>query len=117
MGWPLFVYGTLLDAAVLAAKSGDPRLPSRARPAWVDGMRRVAFRGTPYPTLLPGVGRVAGRLVRPTPAALRRLAVYEGPAYRLHPLRVTTPRGPVRARAWMVARRHADPAKTWKPAA
>lgn len=113
MGRPLFVFGTLLDARVLARKSGDPRLPARARPAWVDGMRRVPFRGTPYLTLLPGPGRVEGLLLRPSPAAMHRLAAYEGAAYRLHPLRVATHRGPAWARAWLTARRHADPGRAW----
>ncbi|HWX47551.1 MAG TPA: gamma-glutamylcyclotransferase family protein [Roseomonas sp.] len=65
------------------------------------GFRRVVLRGTPYPTLTPGPDSVAGLLIRPAPPALARLHAYEGPLYRLLPLRVCTARGPVQARAWM----------------
>lgn len=41
MRLPLFVYGTLLNAVVLARKSGDPRLPGRTRRAWVEGLQRA----------------------------------------------------------------------------
>lgn len=112
----LFLYGTLLDPRVLAAMSGDPRLPRRAEPAWLPGYRRVALRGTPYPTLLPvetSEGEVRGVVVRAGPCALARLAAYEGPFYRLVPVRVLTPRGPRRARAWLAAHWRADPARPW----
>jgi len=102
---PLFLYGTLLDRRTLARRSGDPGLPRRLRPAVLHGYRRVAFRGTPYPTLIPcPSGRVHGALLRPAPPALAALRRYEGPCYRLVPLRVVTPHGPVRARGWVVAR-------------
>jgi gamma-glutamylcyclotransferase (GGCT)/AIG2-like uncharacterized protein YtfP len=101
---PVFLYGTLLDPAVLASRGGDPRLPRRATPAVLIGHRRVALRGTSYPTLrADGSGAVAGEVVRPHPAAFRRLAAYEGAAYRLRPVRVLTLRGPLRARAWVAA--------------
>ncbi|MBB5694537.1 hypothetical protein FHS87_002583 [Roseomonas pecuniae] len=45
-----------------------------------------------------------GALIRPGPAAMAALRRYEGPCYRLIPLRVETRRGPVRARAWVVPR-------------
>ena len=110
MGRPLFLYGTLLDPAVLTRFGGRPR---DARPAWVSGRRRVLFRGTRFPTLLPGAGRVEGVLLRPTPTVLARLRTYEGPCYRLYPLRVATRRGTRWARAWLVPRRLADPARAW----
>jgi hypothetical protein len=34
-------------------------------------------------------------------AAFRRLSAYEGPQYRLVPVRVATARGPIHARAWL----------------
>ena len=75
------------------------------RPATLHGHARVFFRGTPYPTLLPRPGsRVEGALARPSPAALMALRHYEGPCYRLLPLRVQVRRGRVWARAWVVPR-------------
>ena len=75
------------------------------RPATLSGFRRVAFSGTPYPSLLPSPGhRVEGALIRPTPRAMAALRRYEGPCYRLVPVRVMAARGPVRARAWVVPR-------------
>jgi hypothetical protein len=57
---------------------------------------------TPYPTFIARPRAV-------TEGA--RLARYEGPSYRLRPLRVVTARGPVRAQAWMAQRwRAAAPA-------
>jgi gamma-glutamylcyclotransferase (GGCT)/AIG2-like uncharacterized protein YtfP len=102
MSAPIFLYGTLLDPAVLSLRGGDARLARRMVPAILLRHRRVALRGTPWPTLKADQqGAVAGELIRPHAAALRRLAAYEGAEYRLCPVRVLTPRGPLRARAWM----------------
>jgi gamma-glutamylcyclotransferase (GGCT)/AIG2-like uncharacterized protein YtfP len=101
----LFLYGTLLDPEVLARQGGERGLARRLRPARLDGHARVRLRGTPYPTLVPRPGaETPGAVLRAGPEALRRLAAYEGPQYRLVPVRVETPRGPVRARAWVAAR-------------
>ena len=101
----LFLYGTLLDPAVLARQGGERGLARRLRPARLEGFLRVGLRGTPYPTLVRREGAVTqGAVLRAGPAARRRLAAYEGPEYRLVPVRVVTRRGPVRARAWMAAR-------------
>jgi gamma-glutamylcyclotransferase (GGCT)/AIG2-like uncharacterized protein YtfP len=97
---PLFLYGTLLDAAVFRAKAGGLAPFRRALPGWLAGHRRVTLRGTPYPTLRPGPGEVAGLWLRVPPAMLARLARYEGPSYALRPVRVATPRGARHARAW-----------------
>ena len=100
----LFLYGTLLDPAVLDRHAAEPGLHRRLRPARLRGFARVALRGTPYPTLMPRPGAVTeGAVLRAGPAARRRLAAYEGPEYRLMPVRLDTPRGPVRARAWIMA--------------
>ena len=101
----LFLYGTLLDPEVLARQSGDRKLARRLKPARLEGYARTGLLGTPYPTLVrrPGA-ETRGAVLRAGPAALRRLAAYEGPQYRLVPVRVETPRGPVRARAWVAAR-------------
>ena len=75
------------------------------RPASLSGFQRVAFLGTPYPTLLASPGqRVNGALIRPSPHAMAALRHYEGACYRLIPVRALTPRGLVRARAWVVPR-------------
>ena len=110
----LFVYGTLLDPAVLARMSGERVLARRLRPAWIEGWRRVFLRGTPYPTLLadPG-GRVQGAVLRVGAGAFARLSAYEGSAYALVPLAVGTPRGPLRARAWIAPAWRADAAQPW----
>lgn len=111
MSAPIFLYGTLLDPTVLARRGGDARLARRMVPAILLGHRRVALRGTPWPTLRPDrQGAVAGEVIRPPAAALRRLAAYEGAEYRLCPVRVLTPRGPLRARAWMAPPWRADAA-------
>ncbi len=98
----LFLYGTLLDRRVLTRVSGDPLLWRRLVPAILADHRRVLLRGTPYPTLVPAPGeRVEGAVLETGPQALSRLAAYEGPPYRLVPLRVQTARGPRTARAWI----------------
>ncbi|HKM64130.1 MAG TPA: gamma-glutamylcyclotransferase family protein [Acidisphaera sp.] len=98
----VFLYGTLLDPATLAARSGDPRLPARCRPAALQGWRRVALAGSPYPTLRPARGtRTPGVVVDVGPAALRRLVAYEGPAYRLTRLVVATAQGETAVHAWI----------------
>ncbi len=111
---PLFLYGTLLDPEVLARMSGEASLPRRMTPARLDGWRRVHLRGTPYPTLVEdGAAAVEGAVLRVGDAALARLSAYEGSAYVLTPLTVATPRGPVRARAWIAPVWRADLARPW----
>jgi hypothetical protein len=114
---PVFVYGTLLDPRVFARFAGREPL-RRALPARLVGWRRVRLRGTPYPTLVRAVAEVQGLLLpRLAPAALARLAAYEGASYALMPLRVMTRRGPRRARAWIAARWRSDPYSEWTPRA
>ncbi|MES2712707.1 MAG: gamma-glutamylcyclotransferase family protein [Pseudomonadota bacterium] len=103
-GAPIFLYGTPLDGRTLARRSGDARLVLRSTPAVLLGFRRLGLRGTPCPTLRrDSCAALSGELIRPSTAAMRRLASYEGGAYRLHPVRVLTPRGPRKARAWLAA--------------
>lgn len=111
----VFLYGTLLDRRVLARRSGDRRLARRRlMPATLPGHRRVVLRATPYPTLVRDPRHaVRGLLLRPTVDTLRRLAAYEGPPYRLAPVRVTTAHGPRRVRAWITPRWRADPSRDW----
>ena len=114
---PLFLYGTLLDPGVLRRQSCDPRLLGTARPGMLGDHARVPFRGTPYPTLVRSAGRwVEGLLVFPGPSAMRALRRYEGPCYRMLPVRVWTGRGQVRARAFAVPRWMAAAGAAWFPA-
>ncbi|MDO9707197.1 gamma-glutamylcyclotransferase family protein [Paracraurococcus lichenis] len=111
----LFLYGTLLHPAVLEAQAGQRGLGRRLRPARLDGWARVGLRGTPYPTLVTRPGAATeGAVLRVGPAALARLAAYEGAFYRLLPVRVATARGPVRARSW-VAQRWRASGRAWSP--
>lgn len=109
----VFLYGSLLDAGVFRRMAGTLAPFRRALPARLGGYRRVALRGTPYPTLLRAAGVVDGVLVALAPAPLARLSTYEGASYRLIPVRVQTSRGPRCARAWVAARWRADPARPW----
>jgi gamma-glutamylcyclotransferase (GGCT)/AIG2-like uncharacterized protein YtfP len=112
---PLFLYGTLLDPRVLARQAGSRLLARGLVRAWLRGWRRVGLRGTPYPTLVPDAAALTdGAVLRPELAALRRLRAYEGPGYRLVPVRPVTPRGRIVARAWIahgVGR--AEPGRDW----
>lgn len=98
----VFLYGTLLDPAVLAARSGRRFPPRACRAAVLTGWRRVMLRGAPYPTLVRARrGRVRGVVLRLAGAPLRRLMGYEGAAYRLHPLRLRMGAGWRFAWAWI----------------
>ena len=90
----LFVYGTLLDTAILATRAGDPALPRRCRDAMLRGWCRVRLAHTRWPTLRRRAGGVvAGKILIASVAALRRLAAYEGPLYRFRRV-VVEPRTP-----------------------
>jgi hypothetical protein len=98
----LFLYGTLLNPAVLAARSGDPLLPKQARPAVLRGWRRVTLAGTRWPTLRRyGDSVVPGKAVTVGARSLQRLSAYQGPAYRLRRV-VLQPRIP--AWTWIAPR-------------
>jgi gamma-glutamylcyclotransferase (GGCT)/AIG2-like uncharacterized protein YtfP len=101
-GLAIFVYGSLLDPAVLARQSGRRGLHRGAMNAVLKGWRRAMLRAAPYPTLLRDRhGQVAGLLLRLGGAALRRLVAYEGAAYALRPVRVRTMRGVRNCWAWI----------------
>jgi gamma-glutamylcyclotransferase (GGCT)/AIG2-like uncharacterized protein YtfP len=110
----LFLYGTLLDPAVLARMSGEASLVRRMVPARLDGWRRVVLRGTPYPTLVAdAASAVEGAVLRVSPPVLARLSEYEGSAYALTPITVWTARGAMRARSWIAPSWRADAARPW----
>jgi CBS domain-containing protein len=85
-----FFYGTLLDPDVVALVIGR-RLPPRAFvPAILPGHARRRARGMTYPIVVRDpaeevLGAVVGGL---TSRDVARLAAYEGPGYRIAPLRV-----------------------------
>jgi hypothetical protein len=108
----LFLYGTLLDGVVLAKRSGDASLSARTSPATLTGWRRVALRGTRYPTLRRHrCGRVCGVIIGVPARALARLAAYEGPRYRLTRIVVQTARGKTAAKSWIAP---AGTRRAWK---
>ncbi|MGE0226208.1 MAG: gamma-glutamylcyclotransferase family protein [Acetobacteraceae bacterium] len=98
----LFLYGTLLDPETLARRGGDPSLSRRLRPASLPGWRRVALGATRWPTLRRARSfHTPGAIVWVGAAALGRLAAYEGPAYRLRRVVVTTASGNTAAATWV----------------
>jgi len=110
---PVFLYGTLLDPAILAARAGRRRL--RGVPATLPGWKRVALRRQPYPTLIRARRQsVRGLVVTLFGAPLRRLRAYEGAAYRLRPVRPLGPRGRVAALAWIAAPALAAAGRDWQ---
>lgn len=88
-GIDVFLYGSLLDRAVLHEKAGRRFSDPELRPARLTGWRRAQLRGTPWPMLVRDRGgQVDGVVLRLTGAPLRRLVAYKGSAYRLRPLRL-----------------------------
>jgi len=85
---PLFVYGSLRDAAVFALAAGR-RMPP-ARPARAIGRAAVAMPGRDYPGLAARIGVAAEGLLLfgLTPADLRRLDRFEGDEYARLPVDV-----------------------------
>jgi Gamma-glutamyl cyclotransferase, AIG2-like len=96
------LYGTLVDAGTLATCGGQAGLPARLVPAALHGWRRVAVRSGRYPTLRRArTGVVQGSVLIGPAHALRNLAAYEGPVYRLTRIVADTPNGKTAARAWI----------------
>lgn len=98
----LFLYGTLLDPATLARRSGEQDLSARCVAATLRGWQRVALPDARWPTLqLDRGGEVRGAVVDVGAAAARRLAAYEGDAYRLVPVVVKTANATIAAHVWI----------------
>jgi hypothetical protein len=112
----VFLYGSLMDPAVFAAVAGTAAPLAAARPALLQGWRRVALRGTPYPTLVAAsTEAVDGLLATIPPALLPALHAYEGALYRFLPVRVLCDGRVVSARAWIARPDRADPRRPWFP--
>ena len=85
-----------MDPDVLAAVIGRRVLPARVAPATLAGWRRVGLKGTPYPVIVPGAAAdmVAGlRVAGLTAADVRNLKRFEGTAYGVETVSVTTDGG------------------------
>lgn len=85
-----FFYGTLLDHDVMALVIGRRLPPSAFVPAHLRGHARRRAKGVSYPILVrdPG-GEVEGVVVGGLTARdVQRLVAYEGPNYRVAPLKV-----------------------------
>ena len=110
----LFFFGTLMDEAVRGLVIGREGTVSPAR---VDGFARVAVAGRDYPTLVRRpASRVAGVLTAPLDAeAIRRLCRYEGPEYRLRPIRVRSDEeGPLAALVFLCRPKIAAGRRPWR---
>lgn len=96
----LFFFGTLMDEDVRTIVCDRP-LP--VRPAILRGWRRPHVAGRHYPMLVarPG-GWVEGVVAENVDAeSLRRLQIYEGWEYELHPFRLETTPGPLAAHVFV----------------
>ena len=106
----VFLYGTLMDPEVAQRVCGEDRFVRAARPALLPGWRKVALRGTPFPTLVRDDATAThGLLAEIPPRLLTRLHAYEGSAYRFLPMRVLCDGRRLAARAWIAHPRRADP--------
>src|SRR6516165_9663547 len=85
-----FFYGTLLDPDVTALVLGRRLPPATFVPAVLPGYSRWRVEGGSYPISVPDPkGEVSGAIVGGLSARdVARLAAYEGPGYRIAPLKV-----------------------------
>jgi gamma-glutamylcyclotransferase (GGCT)/AIG2-like uncharacterized protein YtfP len=95
---PLFLYGTLRDADILAAVLGRIVPETDLVTAHAPDYAAVYFPGQVYPALVARPGSVApGLLLAPTADDLAALDAFEGDEYRRGPLLAVTAEGPVTA--------------------
>jgi hypothetical protein len=85
-----FFYGTLLDRDVMALVLGRRLPPAAYAAALLPGHARRRAKGASYPTLVRDpAAQVPGAVVGGLSARdVARLSAYEGPGYRIAPLRV-----------------------------
>lgn len=94
---PLFVYGTLIAAPLLAwvltgSKESTELVATLTRPAILGGFKRSSLDGYDYPPLVPSEqsDTVEGRLLRPQTLSQRqKLDNFEGETYKITPVKVT----------------------------
>lgn len=110
----VFLYGSLTDPAVFARVTGTAAPLAVARPALLEGWRRVVLRGTEFPTLVRDPGSaVHGLVAAIPPGLLPALHAYEGALYRFLPVRVLCDGRRLAARAWISRSDRADAARPW----
>lgn len=85
-----FFYGSLLDSDVTALVIGRRLPPTAWVPASLSGHTRSKAKGVSYPILVRDPrGKAKGAVVVGfSPLEVKRLAAYEGPRYRIAPLKV-----------------------------
>lgn len=105
----LFVYGTLLDAAVRRRVTRSPHQPDHLPRAVLKNFRRVGVPGETYPAVhrLNGHSVKGGLLDVRSDREWRRLKAYETDEYRLDRVSVLLPGTNSRTTAWcFILRRH-----------
>ncbi|MEO0484391.1 MAG: gamma-glutamylcyclotransferase [Pseudomonadota bacterium] len=108
---PIFLYGTLRDAAHLAIVSGQT-VP--ARPARLHDHAVFCAGDTPYPRIGRAAGAVADGLLIEASDAVARLDFYEGGyGYALRTVEVETAEGPVAARVYWPGEDVPAPGAPW----
>jgi hypothetical protein len=90
-----FFYGTLLDSDVMALVLGRRLPPAAYEPAILPGHARRRAKGASYPVVVrDAAARVPGAVVGGLSARdVARLTAFEGPGYRIAPLRVVLAAG------------------------
>lgn len=90
-----FFYGTLLDPDVMALVIGRRLPPSAFAKAILPGHSRRRAKGATYPVVVrDAASHVRGVVVVGlTPRDVARLAAFEGPGYRIAPLKVRLGKG------------------------
>lgn len=110
-----FFYGSLMDADVLSAVTGE-RIPSaRLVPARLSGYERLSARHDVFPLIVEDpVAEVEGVLVTGlSSTAVRRLARYEGSGYVAAKRRVISAKGPCDAYVFISIRPGRSSGKPW----
>ena len=89
-----FFYGTLLDRDVMALVLGRRLPPQAFLPASLPGHARRRAKGASYPIVVPDQrAQAKGAIVKGLSRRdVDRLVAYEGPGYRIAPLRVKAQR-------------------------
>lgn len=111
---PLFLYGTLRDADILAAVLGRAVPDAGLVAATASGCAAVYFPNRLYPALVRRSGSAApGLLLRATASDLLALDAFEGDEYWRGPLQVTTAMGSVPAEVYWPSVAVAPSASEW----
>lgn len=112
---PLFAYGTLQDAEILAAVLGRHLPPEAFTPALLQDFVCLYYPGRVYPALVPRPGAAAqGLLIAGlSPSDHQALDTFEGDEYRREALSVRTAGGTILAACYLPARNIPPDAPPW----